>query len=209
MGVYETPEHDSLVGKSTSLIDLIRYLPDLDADLTRSGILTARSRSRHEIHILADGTNNQTWSIHGCRTPEELDQLLERFSISPSYADSLSAVIRQEANAAIVKLSYKLPASFDLTWPTCRETMSHETISYADLRDTYEVVDLYLIAYQLSMLSRYYPDIWIGCLESRCRGAKLIEQCLDLLVKKLPILMLSMACSEDVVITTHREPWKT
>jgi len=209
VGGYDIPAHDSLVGKATSLLDLIRYLPDLDVDLARSGISTARSRSRHETHLSSDGTNNQTWLLHGCRTPDELEQLLERFSISSSYADSLTVTIESVNNAAIVKLAVKMPAVLGLTWPTCRETLSHDTVSYADMRDVHEVVDLYLIAYQLSMLSRYYPDIWISCLESRCRGAKLIEQCLDLLVKKLPILMLSMACSEDVVITTHREPWKS
>ena len=57
------------------------------------------------------------------------------------------------------------------------------------------------------MLSRYFPDIWIACIESQCKAAKLIERAVDIVIKKLPILALSFISFEDVVISTHKEPW--
>ena len=86
--------------------------------------------------------------------------------------------------------------------------MNHDTISYADILPTHEIIDLYLVAYQLSMLSRYFPDIWVRCIESQCRAAKLIERATEIIAKKFAVLTLSMLRGEETVISTHREPWK-
>jgi hypothetical protein len=207
-GGYNVPDLNSLVGRSSTTLELLKYLPDLDRDLERAGVNFPRSRTRHDIEITTDAVNKQTWILHGCRTLSDLEALLERFSVSAAHADALDAIVDEERRTAIVTLQFKQPTEIGVTWPTARETLNHDTISYATERETHEVVDLYLLAYQLSMLARYYPDLWIACIESRCRGAKLIEKAADLVVKKLPILMLSMVSPEDVVISTHREPWK-
>lgn len=207
-GGYDIPDLKSLVGRSSTILDLLKYLPDLDRDLDRAGVHFPRSRTRHDIEVTSDGGNQQTWILHGCRTLKDLGALLERFSVSAAHANALDAIIEEGRRTAIVTLKFQQPTEIGLTWPTARETLNHDTISYAAEIDTHEVVDLYLVAYQLSMLARYYPDIWIACIESRCRGAKLIEKAAELVVKKLPILMLSMISPEDVVISTHREPWK-
>jgi hypothetical protein len=86
--------------------------------------------------------------------------------------------------------------------------MNHDTISYATSPGAHELTDLYLVAFQLSMLARYYPDIWVSCIESQGRCSKLIERSVDLIIKKLPILALSLLGPEEVVISTHREHWK-
>ena len=207
-GGYDLPPLAGLIGTSNTLLELLKYLPDLDRDLDRAGIMFPRSRTRHDIEVTRDAINKQTWFVHGCQTLNDLEALLSRFSVNASHAGSLDGIVDEGRNAAIVTLQFKQPTEIGVTWPTARETLNHDTISYAAKRETYEVIDLYLVAYQLSMLSRYYPDIWIACIESRCRGAKLIEKAVDLVVKKLPILMLSLVSPEDVVISTHREPWK-
>lgn len=207
-GGYDVPTHKLLQGRKFSVVELLKYLPDLDAELNRFGVSTPRSRTTHEIDSQPNGEVVQTWRIHGCRTPEERDVLLSRFSVIPNYAEALSCFGTEGTTAAIVRLSYTSPVDIGFTWPDCRETLNHETISYADAVDTHEVVDLYLIAYQLSMLARYYPDIWVSFIESHCKGAKLVEQATELLVKKLPILVLSMLSKEETVVSTHRPPWK-
>ena len=207
-GGYEVPAYETLEGKKKSVAELVKYLPDLDMDLERFGIEAVRSRTTHEIVHSQDGTETHKWRIHGCRTPQERDALLERFTVVPRFSEALSCIGTEDTSAAIVSLTFKHPEEIGFGWPNSRETLNHDTIAYASHADTHEIVDLYLLAYQLSMLSRYYPDIWVSCIESRCRGAKLIERVVDIIVKKLPILALSMISSEEVVISTHRAPWK-
>lgn len=186
----------------------MKFLPDLDADLQRFGVSAVRSRTSHEVKYEGEQTT-QTWTLHDCRFPQDRDALFERFAVTPRFSDGLTCFGTENTNAAIVKLTYPQREAISFTWPTSRETLNHDTISYADAPETHEIVDLYLIAYQLSILSRYYPDIWVSCIESQCRGAKLVERAVETIVKKLPILALSMLSSEDVVISTHREPWKS
>lgn len=207
-GGYDVPSFASLQGKKKSIIDTLKYLPDLEADLQRFGVSTARSRTSHEINEDASGNITHTWRIHGARSQIERDALLEKFSVSSRFADSISCFGTEDTTGGIVRLQMHNSDELGLTWPTARETLNHDTISYADAPETHEIVDLYLIAYQLSMLSRYFPDIWISSIESQCRGAKLIERTVGLILKKLPILTLSMLAPEEIVISTHREPWK-
>lgn len=209
VGGYDVPSYQSLSKKKFSILELFKYLPDLDNELRRFGVNAPRSRTTHNIFTEPDGHTRHTWFIHGCETNHDLELLLEKFSVISYYAESLTLKeIDSNHNQAVVELVYKTPLEIGFTWPTCRETLNHETISYADANETHEIVDLYLIAYQLSMLSRYYPDIWVGFIESHCKGAKLVERATELLIKKFPILALSMLSPQEIVISTHRPPWK-
>jgi hypothetical protein len=145
--------------------------------------------------------------VHGCNSPKELDLILNEFSICSRYADALSCVKSENGTAAIVTLDAEQPAEIGFSWPTSRDTLNHDTISYVGSRDTHEIVDLYLASYLLSMMSRYYPDIWVAFIESQCRGAKLAERTMEIFIKKFPMLVLSMLGSEPVVVSTHRETW--
>ena len=111
--------------------------------------------------------------------------------------------------AAIVTVQWTGTEAALFKWPSARETMNCETISYAADVDTHELVDLYLVAYQLSMLSRYFPDLWISCVESQCKAAKLVERAIDIIIQKLPVLALSMFSNDGLTISTHRAPWHT
>lgn len=207
-GGYNVPSYPSVQGQKYSILSLLKYLPDLDSELLRFGLAAPRSRTTHEIRTAHDGEVVHEWRIHGCRTTQERDELLSKFSVVSRYSDALSCIGTDGTTGGIVRLAFRAPAEIGFTWPPCRETLSHDTISYADAPETHEVVDLYLIAYQLSMLSRYYPDVWVSFIESHCKGAKLVERATELLIKKLPILVLSMLSAEETVVSTHRPPWK-
>lgn len=208
VGEYRVPAIDTLAGTKKTLLELLKYLPDLNSDLQRFGIKTVQSRSTHEVQHNTTGETTHTWRIHGCRSETELETLLENFAVSPRLSDALDFQGPENATTGIVTLRFKPLHDFGIRWPSSRDTMNHDTISYADMPETHEIIDLYLVAYQLSMLSRYFPDIWVSCIESQCRAAKLIERATDIITKKLPILTLSMLCNEEIVISTHREPWK-
>lgn len=208
MGGYDVPVFDSISGTKKTLLDLLKYLPDLDADLHRFGITAIRSRTSHEVVLEREGLTTHIWRIHGCRSEVELEALLDEFAITSRFSDALTFQEAENQKSGIVKLQYKVPEEMGYRWPSSRDTLNHDTISYADMVETHEIVDLYLVAYQLSMLSRYFPDIWVRCLESQCRAAKLIERATEIIVKKLPILAISMLNGDETIISTHREPWK-
>lgn len=209
-GGFSVPNFSKLIGTKTSLIDSMKFLPDLDAELVLARHAPVRSRSTHEINISRERQVTHSWTLHNCRTLAERDALLDHFRVPPRFSDVMTCIEAERGNAAIVSFSYleTRDSDFHLSWPTSRETLNHDSISYADSPDTHELIEIYLVAYQLSMLSRYYPDLWVSCIDSHSRGAKLIERAVELIIKKLPLLALSMLGGEDVVISTHREPWK-
>lgn len=208
IGNYTTTEFEKIKGKKRTLLELLKFLPDLDSDLQRYGITAVRSRTSHHVRLAKDGQATHTWLLHGCRSESELASLLEEFRIIPRFADNIKFNGPEHATSGIVSVQYKTGEGVEFHWPSIRDTMNHDSISYAGMPDTHEIVDLYLVAYQLSMLSRYFPDIWVSCIESNCRAAKLIERATGIITRKLPILALSILSGEDTVISTHREPWK-
>lgn len=208
IGGYTMPAFGTIAGRKKTLLDLLKFLPDLDSDLQRFGISAVRSRTSHSVRREQDGQTTHTWRVHGCRSESELELLLEEFSVSSRFADALTFDGPENAKSGIVSLRFKEPEEIGFSWPNSRDTMNHDSISYAGMPETHEIVDLYLIAYQLSMLSRYFPDIWVRCIESQCRAAKLVERASGIITRKFPILTLSMLNGEETVISTHREPWK-
>ena len=209
IGGYTIPTIQEFSKTKSSLCDLLKFLPDLDADLQRFGVNASRARSTHEVKRERDGTTEHTWTLHGCRSAAERDEILQHFAVTARFAEAMTCEGLEHSMSAIVRLRFQLTETLGFKWPMTRDTMNHDAISYATAVDYHEIVDLYLAAYQLSMLSRYFPDIWISCIESQCRAAKLIERAVDLVVKKLPILALSMLSTEETVISTHRAPWTT
>lgn len=213
IGFYDIPVIDSLIGLKRTILDLFKYLPDLNSDLYRARVPAFRTRTTHqvEIHITPNATVTvNVWYIHGASSKAERDAVLEQFSVAAEFVDDMTFdTINDDSTGGVVRLRWTsgnpLPR---FKWANSRDTMNHETISYADGVESPEIVDMYLAAYQLSMISRYFPDIWISCIESQCKAAKLIESVMELIKKKLPILALSAVTPGGVTISTHREPWK-
>lgn len=197
----------ALLGRKSSALSLLMHLPDLSQDLGRYGIPVSAVRSSTEVRI-RDGLARQVWAFHQAFGPMALDGVLQRFEVPARAAEFLVPRETSSGRVAGVEVVYDGKTEFVFRWPEHRETLDHETISYADPIDTPELVDGYIFAYQVSMLSRYFPDLWVACIESHCKAAKLIERVVNVLVTKAPILVLSMLSEDGVTISTHRAPWK-
>lgn len=208
LGTYDVDEFSKINGSNFRLIDLLKYLPDLSGDMDRYGIDVVRSRSSMEVSVDANNDALYSWAIHSCQPISELDRLLERFSVPSKFSERFQYSGVDGGDGGVVTFTCRTDEEVGLKWPDSRETINHEFISYADKINRHESVDLYIVAYQLSMLSRYYPDIWVACIESQCRAAKIVERVIDVFEKKFPILALSVIADEDTIVSTHRPPWQ-
>jgi hypothetical protein len=137
----------------------------------------------------------------------DLDTLLEKFRVEPRFANMMSFTPFPSGLGGEVRMFFMYGDQVRFEWPDVRETMEHFSISYADVVEIFEIVELYLVAYQLSMLSRYFPDLWVRCIESQCLSAKLIARATEVIGRKFPILCLSILNDEKTVISTYRQPW--
>lgn len=210
LGGHRLAPLEEIKGRKFSTVDLLRRFPDLVGDLPQYGISVAQSRATHKVEFKRNGRMRHIWLIHGAPDISSRDELLEKFRLPSRFIGAMAYHIQEDALGGIVVLDCAMEdQEITFEWPNCRETMSHDTIFYAEDYDTLEIADGFLASYQLSMLSRYFPDLWVACLESQCKAAKLIERAVDILLKKFPILALSLLVPEGVVVSTHREPWKS
>jgi hypothetical protein len=97
--------------------------------------------------------------------------------------------------------------NLNFSYPDSRETLDNKTIYFQEVFSTPEILDSFQISYGLSMLSRYFPDVWVAFLESHCKGAKLVERLSSILTTKIPILMLNQMSGRQYTISTHRPFW--
>lgn len=206
IGGYDTTPIEQLIGVKKSIIDVMKSFPDLQRDLARYGVGVPFSRSSHT-QVLQNGQMSDTWLIHGARSPADLEEILNHFSCSSRHISNFTANFEPNAIGGIVRFVHPTNEPFKISWPTTRETLDNTSISFGIELNTLEIVDSYLVGYQLSMLSRYFPDLWISCLESHCKASKLIEQAVGVLLKKFPLLALSLLTPNGLVISTHRESW--
>ncbi len=197
---------DRLQGKKFNIIDLMSLLPDLQHDLSRSNISSPHTRSTLSVEVDTDKNTHFTWALHDCGSIERKQKILNNFEFRSDYAQLVNIIDTHNDTGQIIKISTPYSSFNEITFrfPDARETMSHESIMFHQNIDRLEIVDFYLLIYQLSMLSRYFPDIWVKCIESQCLAAKLIEHTINLIIKKFPILALSALYDTEVIITTHR-----
>jgi hypothetical protein len=198
----------SILQKRQSLLDLLALFPDLDSDLRKCGVEKIRSLS--DMMVLENEDQKiitYRWRINGCENIQDLDVLLEEFRVEPRFANMMSFTPFPSGLGGEVRMSFMYGDKLHFQWPNVRETLEHSTISYADHVEMFEIVELYLVAYQLSMLSRYFPDLWVHCIESQCLSAKLISRATEIIGRKFPILCLSILNDEKTVISTYRQPW--
>jgi hypothetical protein len=205
-GGTSTAAVSRIIWRKRSMLELLSFLPDLYFDLKRYGISVACAKTSHEIICPDSSTVLHHWLIHELSDPSRLHELLDAFSVPPRHVEQLSYNAIDGDRVWKVSFVYNTPGEASFKWPTSRETAHHDSISYAAEIDTHEVVDCFILAYQLSMLSRYYPDLWISCLESRCKAAKIIERTVDLLISKAPVMMLSLIWAGGITISTHQAP---
>jgi len=198
---------EEIIGKKYSLLDLFARLPDVYFDLTRYGHTVHASRSTSEITINEKNkTKSLKWRIHGAPNPDVLELILEKFKSPSDAIDCLKWSDYENQTGCIVEFTTK-GQNMHVQYPSSRENINNDEILYEMTLDTLEIVDAYMAAYALSMLSRYYPDYWIRCLESHCMAANAIEHFVFVMSKKFPVLALKLLASADIVISTHRPPW--
>ncbi len=190
-----------------SILSFLTYLPDLNNFLVRYGVNCPSSRMDYEVTIdKVQKTQNMRWIIHAATSEQALSEILNKFTIDTSGSTQFTKNISTNKLSCIVTLSTSTEEK--LSYPSFRETINNEKIVYPiDKFDRHELADMLLAAYGLSMLSRYYPDLWLKCIESHCKATKLIERLVRSLIKKTPLMILSLMHGDDYVISNHRPTW--
>lgn len=203
-GISKLPLFSTLIKQKTPLDILIKRLPDLFQDLLRFGVNVDAARGQQVIIDNLDTQEQQhEFVFHGASSSQALQQIIQQFNCSNGVCFSINVLNGATTGIVTTKKAHHLAFSY----PDSRETLDHKSIYYKDSIDIPEVIDLYLISYALSMLSRYFPDIWVSFLESHCKGAKIVERIIHILMLKLPNLMLNQFTNEKFVISTHRPTW--
>ncbi len=204
VGTSTIPDFNNILlnAKKHSLDTIIKTLPDLASDLVRYGMTVNAARGEHQMNL--DHNNKRYESIftfHGSPSHNALMAVVNGFK-----SDNLIPLIEIADGARSGVVSFSSDGKHSFTYPDSRETLDHRVIFYEDgLIKVPEVVDLFLISYALSMLSRYYPDIWVPFLESHCKGAKLVEQIVHVLTLKLTTLMLNQISNQHLIISNHKQ----
>src|SRR5262249_38230686 len=152
--------------------EILQYLPDLTWDMNRYGVGVPVSR----VDYMTEQNEVQRrhiWNLHGAGSRTEFEAILEKFK-SPAASWNLWEVqLHPKGDAGTVVLTAPKGVAYDLEFPSMRESMDCAQMAYARDLSTREIVDAYVAGYGLSMLARYFPDLWIACLESHCLAAQL------------------------------------
>lgn len=204
VGNFQIPEFSDLKGTKKDLMFLLTRLPDLYSDLVRYGVNVDSARG--ELRVYRDEVIKQEYNeftFHSSPSPEGFLRVIENFTCE--YGVNFEYGFFDGGKSGFI--STRKDKHWTFSFPDSRTTMDHKTIYYAEPLATPEVVDLFLVSYALSMLSRYFPDIWVSFLESHCKGAKLVERIVRVLTLKMPNLMLNQITGSELVISNHRPPW--
>ena len=209
-GLELNAKAEALVGRTFSLSKLLCEQPDLYMDARLGGLAVVASRANYEMEVNeADKSNISQWRIHGAGSEENLIDILSNFTIAADHSHLLTAVPENPTSHCIVTLTKPgdvkgVPFKF----PSMRSTMSGDLVIFgAGEMSVPEYVQQFMLMYALSMFSRYLPDLWIQCIDSHCKSARLIERLITETEKKFPILILGLLAEDDMVISTHRAPW--
>ncbi len=204
VGSFDIPSFSDLEGIKKPLDFIIKRLPDLAGDLGRYGVPVEYARGEHRIKVnLNSEQTEHIFIFHGAPSSEVLFEIINRFECDDGV--NFSIEVESDTQSGIIRTRKDKKWSF--SYPDSRETLDHRVIFFKESVNTPEVVDLYAVSYALSMLSRYFPDIWVSFLESHCKGAKLVERLVQVLILKLPNLMLNQISGKKYTISTHRPLW--
>lgn len=208
LGVSPSPKFSDLVGKKWSLLHLMKYLPDLNEDLRKYGVAPASSRWNIEFQMGAN-SSEFVWLIHGAQSRDALDSILANFAGQARFMQGFDVHIDSTTDAgAIVRFTHvRTHEEPQYRFPCGRVALTFDQYCYAEDHDIHEFVDFYMGAFGLSMLARYYPDIWMASLDSNCLAARLIDRFTRVIAKKGPMLALSLLSGQDLFISPTRAPW--
>lgn len=207
-GRQSTLAIDDLHGQKRSILELCGHIPDLAFDLRRYRLGSAASRCNFEVMQRNGQAYGYRWRFHGAGTRADLEAILDQFRFPYQLITEVDAQIEDEATGGIVYMQDpgpEQPVSFQ--FPTIRTTADGDQVAFARDIDTPEIADLYRVAYGLSMLARYYPDVWVHSIESHSVASRVVALILPILRRKLLAATLSLFEETIVIASSHRAPW--
>lgn len=143
IGRYSAPIFDQLCGSKFSIIELIKYFPDLYSELNRYGVDIVCSRANHNVEI--DGDNvHQVWHLHGARTYDNLKDIILKFEQHEGCKKYFCYNFVENRPAGSVSIS-TTKGDGGFKFPSCRNTLLQDQIYYSDDVERHEVSDFLLV----------------------------------------------------------------
>lgn len=201
---------NKLVGSKFSLWGLILRIPDLINDLERLNIPTKSAHSKHNIHVTFGKEVYdivEYWSLTG-NDQDTLEAISNRFR----FKDNPKGLRFQRRKGTLpssmaVSLAYtKNDGCFSYITPETRHDIDGNHFMFDNSFDTPEISDALMIAYGLGMICRYYPDIWVREIDSHSIASKIVENIVEKLSMKIPILALRLLSRKTIFISSLRSP---
>lgn len=208
VGKEDAANYADLSGRSVSCLELASRFPDLCHIISRLG--KAADISRCTVSLFADDTNvRNEWVIHGASSRSSFERILDRFSAPSNWVSGFSIKLTESGSGGVIEYNcpkdlYKIST---FSFPSLRFDRNYEYWMFAESLDNLEAVDATLMSFALSMLSRYYPDLWISCLESRCGSSVVASDFVELYSVRYPALALSLMLDDDTFVSPRQPPW--
>lgn len=208
---YEIDGFSKINGMQFTFLDLMSRLPDLFHILNRFSIEQRFIRGDLLVEDSSTSRRNFNFLIHEVPKNISLEDVVSNFKcdIGVMFCYEIDCL----SKTGLIKT--RLDKNWKFSAPLIRDSLDHENFFLLDLEQggssnsvcIPEVVEFFIISYGLSMLSRYYPDIWIEFLESNCQYVVLVKKVVELLISKFPNLILNEILGEKVNITNYRPTW--
>lgn len=199
------PPPNALMNQIFSLADAISYIPDLTRPCRDTGAAPSLGVAR--VSRRCDGHGNWTASITA-----EVDDATDKELLVGSLTlggvpirDAKHCGVRSFGKSLALRSSlHGKPPEFG--FPPAAHDRAGKIHLYrsASSRTSWlpPLVASYIAMYQLSMLVRYYPDVWMHAIESRSSFLALISEVVDHLEQDAPILALEQMANIKVLHLT-------
>ncbi len=193
---------DSLISKCLNALDLIKSLPDMYFALTQLGIQPQLCRGNVKGIVTQHYKKGEDGREQLEKRKETWDFFLD--GIPPDQKDYLLTFYKKRNPN--INLHADLGSNIHLRWT--REHVPSDDVGkayYPDIVDDINDHKFYIVRpeayipepaahfillYCLGMLSRYYPDIWMGVIDENVQIAELIDSLLNIIYRKFPNLIL-------------------
>lgn len=182
-----------------SLADLVARLPDLHQFLERAKIPS--NSLRGDIWLAYDeGCLNHfmTYDFGFIPSKPIWSGLLS--TVQAPHPHGVISRYDDQTQSGSIRLDIRRESAETFSFPDSRSTIDGDEIVFASEVDTPEIMDWLRATYVLSMLSRYYPDIWVEFLESHSIFSKVIENLVEACHVKYPKLVLECLLEERISV---------
>ena len=196
---------ENVLPDAGALLELMRPLPDLLETLLRFGVDSHASRMSIEVNTSVDRSISRTQVfLHRASSSAALAALLDQFLFCSSMTERVAWEVTE--SAAVITFDKPSGCVENYKFPDTRLSENGALIAYAYDLKVPEFVDAYRVAYGLSNLARYFPDLWVSSIESHCRASKLVERFVEVYLTKAPKLALEHMIQQAIVFSTSEAP---